>query len=112
MIVAVIRLATGRGGRCCARAAGDHVVAGLRKRHLDDLQRDMGDLKPVVQQLGSIFQESIVRMTMWHDQMRGQRNVRGSRSPNIEVVYPTHSGQGCQAGMHRLRVDTVRHTVK
>lgn len=52
-----------------------HHATGLCKGHFDDLNRDVCDLESVMQLVGSVFQKSIVCMTLRHHEVRGQRNL-------------------------------------
>jgi hypothetical protein len=71
MVMTMTMTIVRRPGWCNDRLTCCRLAAGLHKRYFDDLNRDMCDLKSVMQLIGCIFQKGIVCMALRHHQVRG-----------------------------------------
>ena len=83
------------------RVSGFRFATRDGERLLHHLQGDMGDLKLLVQLVAGRFQKRIISLVVRHDQVRGQGDLGGAHSPNVQVMYPGYAGQGCQIVTHR-----------
>ena len=46
------------------------------------------------------------------DEVRGERDFRGARAPDVQVVHLAHTGQRGESGLDRLGLDAAWHGVE
>src|SRR5271154_5430286 len=80
--------------------------AGRGVTHFD-LNRRVIDLEAEVEALADLHEKGIAGMAGGHDQMRGQRVLRGAHRPNMQVVHAGNAWQRLEKLTNLGRPDLI-----